>query len=141
MNKWLHLDFMMSSILHVNFYLAFSLHFGINWRQGRPKNEGCCNHGFITVSCKCYQTILNCACTYCMSTLKYNFCSKATCVLFFSYNSSPTGIAEQILCTSENQKLLKTIRERYKHSDVVDQNAAKSKCFINKKLVSTILAE
>ena len=59
-----------------------------------------------------------------------------TCV--FSHNSSPAGITEQILSTSENFKLLENIRQRYKHSDAVQQNATnislkhssvESKCF------------
>ena len=45
--------------------------------------------------------------------------SEVTCV--FSHNSSPAGIAEQILFTAENRKLLEKIRQRYKHSDVVQK--------------------
>ena len=43
--------------------------------------------------------------------------------MFSLHNSSPVGITEQILGTSENLKLLENIHQRYKHSDVVQQNA------------------
>ena len=41
------------------------------------------------------------------------------------------GITEQILCTSENLERLKHIRQKYKESDVVQENAYNIalKCF------------
>ena len=53
------------------------------------------------------------------------------CVVKVHYKYGSAGITEQILCTSENLDRLKHIRQKYKDSDVVQENAYNIvlKCF------------